>query len=176
MIMLLPLILLAIAAALSGFLFKDLFIGFESHKVFWKDSILFLDPFTHNHLPFWLLIITPLLVIILIPISYYLFLKDKKVLANFVQKYKHVYLFLYNKWYFDEIYNFIFVKPIKNIGLIFWKKGDIKIIDQFGPDGFAKLVKFFSNKAIQFQNGYIHHYAFVMLVGLSILLTYIILI
>ena len=176
MIMLLPLILLAIGAALSGFLFKDLFIGFESHKVFWKDSILFLDPFTHNHLPFWLLIITPLLVIILIPISYYLFLKDKKVLANFVQKYKHVYLFLYNKWYFDEIYNFIFVKPIKNIGLIFWKKGDIKIIDQFGPDGFAKLVKFFSNKAIQFQNGYIHHYAFVMLVGLSILLTYIILI
>ena len=65
---------------------------------------------------------------------------------------------------------------LQNIGLIFWKNVDIKIIDQFGPDGFAKLVKFFSNKAIQFQNGYIYHYAFVMLVGFSILLTYIILI
>ena len=86
------------------------------------------------------------------------------------------YEFLLNGWYFDEIYDFIFVKPLKRLGLFFWKSGDVKTIDQFGPDGLAKLVKFFSNKTVQFQNGYIYHYAFVMLVGLSILLTYLILI
>ena len=78
--------------------------------------------------------------------------------------------------YFDEIYELIFVNPIKKLGSFFWKVGDIKTIDQFGPDGFAKLVKFFSGKAVQFQNGYIYHYALVMLVGFSILLTYLILI
>ena len=176
MVMLVPLILLGLGAIGSGFLFKDLFIGHESSSEFWRNSILFLNPIIHDISPTWLLLLTPLLVIISIPISYYLFLKDKKILSNLVQSNKQVYEFLLNKWYFDELYDFIFVKPIKRLGLIFWKNGDIKTIDQFGPDGFAKLVKFFSNKAVQFQNGYIYHYAFVMLVGFSILLTYLILI
>ena len=176
MVMLVPLILLGLGAIGSGFLFKDLFIGHESSSEFWRNSILFLNPIIHDLSPTWLLLLTPLLVIISIPISYYLFLKDKKILSNLVQSNKQVYEFLLNKWYFDELYDFIFVKPIKRLGLIFWKNGDIKTIDQFGPDGFAKLVKFFSNKAVQFQNGYIYHYAFVMLVGFSILLTYLILI
>jgi len=176
MVMLVPLILLGLGAIGSGFLFKDLFIGHESSSEFWRNSILFLNPIIHDLSPTWLLLLTPLLVIISIPISYYLFLKDKKILSNLVQSNKQVYEFLLNKWYFDELYDFIFVKPIKRLGLIFWKNGDIKTIDQFGPDGFAKLVKFFSNKAVQFQSGYIYHYAFVMLVGFSILLTYLILI
>jgi len=176
MVMLVPLILLGLGAIGSGFLFKDLFIGHESSSEFWRNSILFLNPIIHDISPTWLLLLTPLLVIISIPISYYLFLKDKKILSNLVQSNKQVYEFLLNKWYFDELYDFIFVKPIKRLGLIFWKNGDIKTIDQFGPDGFAKLVKFFSNKAVQFQSGYIYHYAFVMLVGFSILLTYLILI
>ena len=176
MVMLVPLILLGLGAIGSGFLFKDLFIGHESSSEFWRNSILFLNPIIHDISPTWLLLLTPLLVIISIPISYYLFLKDKKILSNLVQSNKQVYEFLLNKWYFDELYDFIFVKPIKRLGLIFWKNGDIKTIDQFGPDGIAKLVKFFSNKAVQFQNGYIYHYAFVMLVGFSILLTYLILI
>jgi len=167
---------LGLGAIGSGFLFKDLFIGHESSSEFWRNSILFLNPIIHDLSPTWLLLLTPLLVIISIPISYYLFLKDKKILSNLVQSNKQVYEFLLNKWYFDELYDFIFVKPIKRLGLIFWKNGDIKTIDQFGPDGFAKLVKFFSNKAVQFQSGYIYHYAFVMLVGFSILLTYLILI
>ena len=114
--------------------------------------------------------------IISIPVSYHLFLKDKKFLYKLVEKYNKIYEFLLNKWYFDEIYNFIFVKNFKKAGLFFWKIGDIKIIDQFGPDGFAKLIKYFSNKAVLFQSGYIYHYALVMLVGFSILLTYLILI
>ena len=176
MIMLAPLILLAIGAIGSGYLFKDLFIGHESSSEFWRNSILFLNPIINDHPPIWIILLTPLLIMISIPISYYLFLKDKKILTKFVRSHKQVYEFLLNKWYFDELYDLIFVKPLKRLGLIFWKNGDIKTIDQFGPDGFAKLVKFFSNKAVQFQNGYIYHYAFVMLVGFSILLTYLILI
>ena len=80
-----------------------------------------------------------------------------------------------NKWYFDELYDFIFVKPIKKIGIFLWKKGDIKTIDQFGPDGITKIVRFFSHKAVQFQNGFIYHYAFIMLIGFSVILTYLIL-
>ena len=176
MVMLVPLILLMIGAIGSGYLFKDLFIGYESSSEFWKNSILFLNPINHDHPPIWLILLTPLLIIISIPISYYFFLKNKKILSKFVKTHKYLYEFLLNKWYFDELYDFIFVKPIKRLGLIFWKRGDIKTIDQFGPDGIAKLIKFFSNKAVQFQNGYIYHYAFVMLVGFSILLTYLILI
>ena len=176
MIMLAPLILLAVGAIGSGYLFKDLFIGYGSSGEFWRNSILFLNPIINDHPPIWIILLTPLLIMISIPISYYLFLKDKKILTKFVRSHKQVYEFLLNKWYFDELYDLIFVKPLKRLGLIFWKNGDIKTIDRFGPDGFAKLVKFFSNKAVQFQNGYIYHYAFVMLVGFSILLTYLILI
>ena len=86
-----------------------------------------------------------------------------------------MYNFLLNKWYFDEFYNFIFVEPIKKIGLFFWQKGDINIIDRYGPDGLSRLVKLISDKAVNFQSGYLYHYAFVMLVGFSILLTYLIL-
>ena len=94
----------------------------------------------------------------------------------FIKKlYKVLYNFLLNKWYFDELYNFIFVEPIKKIGLFFWKKGDVNIIDRYGPDGLSRLVKIISNKAVNFQSGYLYHYAFVMLVGFSILLTYLIL-
>ena len=175
-IMIIPLILLAIGAIVSGFLFKDLFIGQESPNNFWKNSILFLEPLAKDHPPFWLLIITPLLVTISIPISYHLFLKNKRILYKFVQKNLKVYQFFLNKWYFDELYDVVLIEPLKKFGLFFWKKVDIKTIDQFGPDGLARLVKFLSNKAVQFQSGYIYHYAFVMLVGFSILLTYLILI
>ena len=80
-----------------------------------------------------------------------------------------------NKWYIDEIYNFIFVIPIKKIGLFFWKKGDENTIDRFGPEGISKIIRLISNKAVQFQSGYIYDYAFVMLIGLSLLITYLIL-
>ena len=130
---------------------------------------------SHDHLPTWLITITPSLVIISIPISYYLFVKNEKILKNFTLKNQFLYNFLLNKWYFDELYNFIFVDPVKKIGLFFWKRGDVNTIDRYGPDGLSKLIKIFSDKAVNFQSGYLYHYAFVMLVGFSILLTYLIL-
>ena len=174
LIMLLPTCLLALGAVFTGIFFKDTFIGNASTQ-FWSNSILFLQTAQDNHPPFWFIIITPLLVIIIIPVSFYLFIKNEKILRNFVSKNNKLYNFLINKWYFDELYNFIFIKPIKKIGLYFWKKGDINTIDRYGPDGLSRLIKIISNKAVSFQSGYLYHYAFVMLIGFSILLTYFIL-
>ena len=82
--------------------------------------------------------------------------------------------FLKNKWYFDEVYEYIFVRSLKKIGIYFWKKIDGLIIDRFGPDGISNVIKTLSNKAVKFQSGYIYQYAFIMLVGFSALLTYLI--
>jgi len=174
LIMLLPSSLLVIGAIFTGILFKETFIGINNTN-FWNNSILFLQSINEFHPPYWVMVITPLLVILAIPLSYYLFIKNVKILNNLVSENKALYSFLLNKWYFDELYNFIFVKPLKKLGLIFWKNIDINIINRYGPDGISKLIKFFSNKAVIFQSGYIYHYAFVMLIGVSILLTYIIL-
>ena len=144
------------------------------HTTF-RPAILFLETIRSDHPPTWLLVTTPLLVTIIIPIAYYLFVKNDKILKDFISKNQLLYNFLVNKWYFDELYNFIFVEPIKKIGLFFWKKGDINTIDRYGPDGLSRLVKVISDKAVNFQSGYLYHYAFVMLIGLSILLTYLIL-
>jgi len=171
--MLIPSCLLAIGAIITGILFKETFTGSDTQ--FWNNSILFLQTIQHDHPPTWLLVITPLVVIIAIPTAYYLFVENEKILKNFVLKNQTLYNFLVNKWYFDDFYNFIFVEPIKKIGLFFWKKGDINTIDRYGPDGLSKLVKIISDKAVNFQSGYLYHYAFVMLVGFSILLTYLIL-
>jgi NADH-quinone oxidoreductase subunit L len=174
LIMLIPSCLLAIGAIVAGYLFHEIFIGHESSK-FWKESILFLQANEHGKAPFWLLFTTPIIVILAIPVSFYLFIKNQKILKNFIFKNTTLYNFLLNKWYFDEFYNFIFVEPIKKVGLLLWKKGDIDTIDRYGPDGLAKLIKIISDKAIHFQTGYIYHYAFAMLLGFSMLLTYLIL-
>ena len=174
LIMLLPSGLLAFGAIFTGILFKELFIGHDNFQ-FWDNSILFLQPVIHDYLPSWLIIITPLVVTLAIPISYYLFIQNEKILKNLILKNQLIYNFLLNKWYFDELYNFIFVQPLKKLGLFLWKKGDINIIDKYGPEGLSRLIKAVSDKAVNFQSGYLYHYAFVMLVGFSIFLTYLIL-
>ena len=173
LIMLLPLIFLAFGAIFSGYFFKELFIG-ENSESFWLNSIFFIENISHDHIPLWFLVLTPLLVIISIPVSYFLFVKDKKILDGFIEKYKTLYTFLLNKWYIDEFYEIILVNPIKKIGYIFWKKGDEGTIDRFGPNGISKIIKLISDKAVQFQSGYIYDYAFIMLIGLSALITYLI--
>ena len=171
--MLIPSCFLALGAIITGILLKNLFIGHDTQ--FWSGSILFLQSFHHDHLPNWLILLTPITVILAIPIGYYLFIQNEKILKNLILKYQFLYNFLLNKWYFDELYSFIFVRPVKKIGLFLWKKGDVNIIDRYGPDGLSKLVKAISDKAVNFQSGYLYHYAFVMLIGFSILLTYFIL-
>ena len=171
LVMLIPLIFLALGALFAGYAFKDLLIG-HHYLDFWKKSIFFIKETEHLDLPFWLLLSTPVLVVIAIPLSYYLYVKNTDILSGLKKLNDPLYNFLLNKWYFDELYETIFVKPLKLIGLFFWKKGDQNTIDRYGPDGFSKIIKYFSNKAVKFQSGYIYDYAFVMLLGLSFLLTY----
>ena len=121
------------------------------------------------------MVITPLLVVISIPITFYYFISNTTFVKSFKNTNLPLYNFLLNKWYIDELYEIIFVTPAKKIGSFFWKKGDLGTIDRFGPDGISKLVKLIANKAGRFQTGFIYDYAFVMLIGLSILLTYLIL-
>jgi len=174
LIMLIPCFLLAIGAIFTGYIFKETFIG-TNNLQFWKSSILFLENFSSEHPPLWFRILTPLIITLAIPVSYYLFVKDKNIINYLILKNNFLYNFLLNKWYFDELYDFVLVKPLKKVGLFFWKKGDINTIDRYGPDGLARFIKIVSDKAVNFQNGYLYHYAFVMLVGLSMLLTYLIL-
>jgi NADH-quinone oxidoreductase subunit L len=170
LIMLLPLIILSIGAIFAGFIFKELF--FDTN--FWGNSIFFLEPLSEEHPPMWFLLLTPILVCSSIPISYYLFVKNKDLPNSIVEINKPLYNFLVNKWYFDELYEILFIKPSKKIGLFLWKFFDVKIIDGFGPDGVSSLIKKFSIKANKFQSGYIYQYAFIMLLGFSALLTFLI--
>ncbi len=173
-VMLIPLILLSIGAIFAGFLFKELFIGYEGPNNFWRDSIFFLKPLSTDHPPLWFLLLTPTLVILSIPLAYYLFLKNRNLPERLASINKPLYQFLLNKWYFDELYDALFVKPSKKLGLFLWKFFDLKIIDGFGPDGISSMIKKFSVKANKFQSGYIYQYAFVMLLGFSALLTFLI--
>ena len=141
LVMLVPLVILAIGAIFAGFLFKDLFIGHGDYTSFWGDSIKFLSPLSSEHPPLWFLLLTPTLVMISIPIAYYLFVKNKELPNQFAQLNKPLYNFLVNKWYFDELYNILFIQSSKKIGLFFWKSIDVKIIDKFGPDGISSLIK-----------------------------------
>ena len=169
-IIIFPLAILVLGSIFAGFVFKDFLIG-HNYIDFWNDSILILHQFDHSGIPTWLLYMTPILVCLAIPFSYYLYIKNDKILERIKIKNELFYNFLLNKWYFDELYDLVFVKPIKAIGSFLWKSGDIKTIDRFGPDGISKIIKIISNKSTKFQSGYIYDYAFVMLIGLSLLLT-----
>ena len=171
LVMIIPLVILAMGAIFAGILFIGLFIGHDISYEFWRNSIKFLEPLSKAHPPKWFLILTPALVVLSIPISFYLFVKNKNITHEFIEMNKPLYLFLKNKWYFDELYDFIFVNPSKKIGKFLWKKIDVSIIDKFGPDGISQLIKNFSIKAVKFQSGFIYQYAFVMLIGFSLLLT-----
>ena len=103
-----------------------------------------------------------------------MFIKNKSITLWLVNENKPLYKFLINKWYFDELYNYIFILPSKKIGIFLWKNIDVKTIDRFGPDGISSIIKKLSDKAVKFQSGYIYQYAFIMLIGFSALLTYLI--
>ncbi|MDB9825925.1 NADH-quinone oxidoreductase subunit L [Candidatus Pelagibacter sp.] len=175
LVMLLPLIILAIGAVFAGYLFKDLFIGHSGEDHFWNDSIKFLNPLSTEHPPTWFILTTPALVLLSIPIAYYLFVINKNLPSQIAQVNKPLYNFLINKWYFDELYDFLFIRSSKKIGLFFWKMIDVKVIDKFGPDGISLLIKSLSLKASKFQSGFIYQYAFMILIGFSALLTFLIL-
>lgn len=174
LVMIIPLVVLAIGAIFSGYVFHEIFIG-ENTK-FWGKAIFFLKQTAHGHPPLWLLILIPTLVISAIPLSFILFLKRKDIVENFINSQKPLYNFLVKKWYFDELYDLIFVKPFRSIGNFLWQRGDVKTIDAYGPDGIARVVKNLSDRASSMQSGYLYHYATILLIGLIIIVTFLIII
>ena len=98
---------------MQGYFFKDLFLGNDT--TYWRDSILFLNYIKLENIPFWLILITPIIITIAIPISYYLYIKEKTILNGIKNSNIPLYNFLVNKWYIDEIYDFIFINPLKEL-------------------------------------------------------------
>ena len=174
LVMLIPLFLLAIGAIFSGYVFHGIFIG--ENTQFWGKAIFFLKQTAHGHPPLWLLILIPTLVISAIPLSFILFLKRKDIVEGFINNNRPFYNFLVKKWYFDELYNLIFVKSFRGIGTFLWKRGDVKTIDAYGPDGVAKVIKNLSDRASSVQSGYLYHYATVILIGVILIVSFLIII
>ncbi|MEO8926739.1 MAG: NADH-quinone oxidoreductase subunit L, partial [Caulobacteraceae bacterium] len=174
-VMLVPLLLLSVGAVAAGGVFADLFIGGE-HGAFWR-GVLFSLP---GHagaahpvaLPAWV-VWGPLTVTALgLFAAWYAYVLHEGMGARIASRGGLLWRFLYNKWYFDEIYDALLVRPIKALGDLFWKGGDKALIDGLGPDGVSAASYAVGRAASRAQSGYVYHYAFVMLLGIAGLLSY----
>ena len=174
-VMLLPLFILAIGAIFSGFLLYDLFVGYN-WKDFWGDSIFILPENTAmenaHHVP-TLVKKAPLIVGTLGIIMAYIFYMFVPSLPGLMQRlFRPIHTLFFNKWFVDELYNAIFVRPAVRIGAVLWKRGDLGTIDAFGPDGVSGLVARISAYCSRLQTGYVFHYAFAMLIGVVALVSW----
>ncbi len=166
--MLIPLVVLSIGAVFAGIAFHHQFIYPEEGMAFWKGSLAFDEHLMHaaHEVPLWVKW-TPFTVMAIgLFLAWNSYIRNTTLPARFVAQFKLLHQFLYNKWYFDELYNILFVKPAFAIGRFFWKRGDEGTIDRFGPDGAAALVAGGTRLAVRLQSGYVYGYAFVMLLGL----------
>jgi len=105
-------------------------------------------------------------------LSYYYYIVNPSMPARTARAFKPLYTFFYNKWYFDELYDFLFVRPAFWLGRFLWKRGDGTVIDGLGPDGIAARVLDASRGAMRLQTGYVYHYALAMLLGVVALATW----
>ena len=174
LVMLLPLIVLAIGATAAGYLCVEQFVG-EGRMEFWKGAIFtaasnhVLDQ-AHNS-PEWLHWAPLVVTLAGFLAAWWVYILKEGLGARIAAREGPLHAFLYNKWYFDEIYDFIFVKGARLLGDLFWKGGDQKVIDGLGPDG-VSAVSYIVGKGVgRIQTGYLYHYAFVMLLGVAALLT-----
>ncbi|MCP1471435.1 NADH-quinone oxidoreductase subunit L [Sphingobium sp. OAS761] len=168
-VMLIPLIVLSMGAVFAGFLFHDQFIGPEGGIEFWKGALAFDSHLMHgaHEVPLWVKF-GPFTVMALgLIIAWLSYIRNTDWPQRFVATFGALYKFLLNKWYFDELYNVIFVKPAFAIGRFFWKFGDVGFIDRFGPNGLAALVVQGNKITRRIQSGYLYTYALVMLIGLA---------
>ncbi|MEJ5976032.1 NADH-quinone oxidoreductase subunit L [Novosphingobium sp. PS1R-30] len=165
--MLIPLIVLSLGAVFAGFLFHHSFIS-EGDGEFWKGSLVFSEHLIHamHEVPTWVKWAPFTVMTIGLLTAWYAYLKNPSFPATFVGQFGALHKFVYNKWFFDELYNFLFVRPAFWLGKVFWKQVDIGIVDRLGPDGAAWVVAKSSTYAQKVQSGYLYSYALVMLLGL----------
>ena len=174
-VMLIPLIVLAIGAAFFGFLGYGFFVG-DERAAFWKGSILVLPQYDSlavaEHIPLLVRYLPLTVAVIGIAIAYVLYVVDPRLPVRLAAQFRALYLFLLNKWYFDELYDWLFVRPAMTIGNGLWKSGDGAVIDGLGPDGVAAVTRDLARQASRLQTGYLYHYAFAMMIGLVALVTW----
>ena len=177
-VMLVPLFVLALGAVASGYVFKDYFVG-DFYKQFWNKSI-FEGP--NNHILHemhevaknieWVSWAPFVAMAAGFGLAWLYYIKMPWLPAATAKTFKPLYLFFLNKWYFDELYQVLFVNSAKWIGRMLWKGGDGAVIDGIGPNGVAARVMDVTGRVVKMQTGFVYHYAFVMMIGVAILITY----
>jgi NADH-quinone oxidoreductase subunit L len=172
--MLVTLGVLAIGAVFAGFGFHHYFLDAKEGLAFWNGSIAFDAHLMHamHDVPLWVKLSASVVMLIGLFLAWLAYIRDTTIPARFVAMFPGLYQFLFRKWYWDELYNFLFVKPAFWFGRLFWKQGDQGTIDRYGPNGAAELVMVGSNLAARLQTGYLYSYALVMLLGLAAVATW----
>jgi len=169
--MLIPLGVLTLGAVFAGWVFSH---GFLGSAEFWGGSLFYNEHLMHamHEVPLWVKLSASIVMLIGLAGAWYSYIRNPEFPAKVVDQIDVLYRFVYNKWYFDELYNFLFVRPAFWLGDKFWKLGDIGIIDRFGPNGAAWTVQQGTRFAQKVQSGYLYSYALVMLLGLTAAITW----
>ena len=174
-VMLLPLVPLALGAIFAGFVGYEMFVGHD-YQQFWGDAIFILPEHqameNAHHVPKWVKLLPIFLAASGVALAYLAYSMMPSIPGKVVSLFKPVHNFFFNKWYFDELYDAIFVKPSVKIGAMLWQRGDKATIDGFGPDGITAMVLRISQSASRLQSGYVYHYAFAMMIGIVVLLSW----
>ncbi|MGG2477922.1 NADH-quinone oxidoreductase subunit L [Rhizobium sp. BR5] len=175
MVMLIPLFILTIGAIFAGVLLEGYFFGHE-YAEFWKGALFtlpeneILEEF--HHVPLWVKWSPFFAMALGFVTAWYMYIKSPETPKRLAETHRGLYQFLLNKWYFDELYDFLFVRSAKALGRFLWKKGDVAVIDHYGPNGIAARVVDVTNRMVRLQSGYLYHYAFAMLIGIAALVTW----
>jgi NADH-quinone oxidoreductase subunit L len=172
MVMLVPLFVLAVGALLAGWVFHEYFIG-EEQALFWGGAIARNEIVEKIHeVPLWVKL-TPFDAMIAgFVLAFFFYIRNTSLPGRLAAMHQPIYQFLLNKWYFDELYDFLFVRPAFWLGRLFWKQGDGAIIDGLGPNGIAARVAQGSGLITRLQTGYVYHYAFAMLIGVAAIVSW----
>ena len=175
MTMLIPLGFLAGGSVLAGLPFKEVFAG-KGVEGFFRESLTFAKTNSvledMHHIPLQIGLLPTAMMAIGFVIAWHFYIRRPDIPVELARQHDFLYLFLLNKWYFDELYEIIFVRPAKWIGHSLWKAGDGWLIDGFGPDGVSARVLDVTRNVVRLQTGYLYHYAFAMLIGAAAFITW----
>jgi NADH-quinone oxidoreductase subunit L len=171
--MLIPIGILAAGSILAGFPFKELFTG-HGVEEFFRDSLKMHPHIIEemHHIPETVAFLPTAMMILGFVVAWLFYIRRPDIPVQLAREHQMLYRFLLNKWYFDELYEVIFVRPAKWLGRFLWKKGDGFVIDGFGPDGVSSGVLDVTRNVVKLQSGYLYHYAFAMLMGVAGLITW----
>jgi len=174
-VMLLPLFVLAAGAVFAGYFAEEYFVGAD-RGAFWKHAIVVLPAHDSiaaaEHVSALILYLPLAAALAGIALAYLCYMIRPEIPAAMALRFRSIYLFLYNKWYFDELYDRLFVHTAFVLGDGLWKTGDGAIIDGLGPDGISAATRELAREASRLQTGYVYHYAFAMLIGVVALVTW----